>query len=371
MPTEQDKRAFGTLITKLIHKEDLNREEATTAWDQVLKNEQPPLQQGAFLAALAAKGEAVHEIGAAWESITTLDTNMVYLDLISPLVENCGTGMDPLKTFNISTAASVVAAANGIPMAKHGARAITSKCGTVDVLEHIGVDVECGVDVVKKSIETAGIGIFNGMSPEVHPQGLGRLLADIRFGTTLNIAGSLANPAAPTIALRGVYNADIIDQVVHTMRFIGYKRAMVVFGWDADHQLGMDECSTLGKTDVAELHADGTIDRYTLDPVQLGIQPTNYEMIASEMDVHKNAIHLLKVLYGIDQGPKRDIVCLNAAPLLYLADKVKTLEEGIKRSYETIEQKRAFFKLEEWVASQQRDPKKGKDTLNKRMKEIL
>ncbi len=189
-------KVFGNQIAALIEGKDLSREEAKDMFRQVLLNEQPDLQQGAFLAALTAKGETAEEIASAWESIYELDTTKVTPDVLQPVVENCGTGMDALKTFNISTAAAVVAAAGGVYMAKHGARALTSTCGVVDILEAVGVDVECDVDIVKRSIEEAGIGIFNGMSPKVHPQALFRILSQIRFGTTLNIAGSLANPGS-------------------------------------------------------------------------------------------------------------------------------------------------------------------------------
>ncbi|MBT8340645.1 MAG: anthranilate phosphoribosyltransferase, partial [Desulfatitalea sp.] len=163
-------REFGTIITRLIHKDNLTQNEAKAAFAAVLDNGVTEMQQGAFLAALAAKGESVDEVAGAFEAIYELDTTKVALPGGIETVENSGTGMDTFKTFNISTAAAIIAAAGSIPMARHGARAITSSCGTVDMAEALGVDVECRADVVANSIETTGLGLFNGMSPHVHPK---------------------------------------------------------------------------------------------------------------------------------------------------------------------------------------------------------
>ncbi|MEA2053312.1 MAG: anthranilate phosphoribosyltransferase, partial [Euryarchaeota archaeon] len=150
-------RDFGTKISDLIREEDVTREEVRAMFRQVLLNEQPDLQQGAFLAALTAKGETPEEIAGIWDAIYELDTVPVTPTVPQPLVENCGTGMDALKTFNISTAAAIVAAADGVYMTKHGARAISSNCGAIDILESVGIDVECDTELVKRSIEKAGI----------------------------------------------------------------------------------------------------------------------------------------------------------------------------------------------------------------------
>jgi len=209
---------FGSRIQRLINKEDLDRDTIKKMFTQVLEGEQPDLQQGAFLAALAAKGEIPEEIAGAWEAIREIDTIKVEPKVDGPILDNCGTGMDPLKTFNISTTASILAAAGGVVLARHGARSITSKCGTVDVAEALGVDVEAGVEVAKKSVEQCGLGLFNGMSPLVHPKGLFRILSQIRFGTTLNIAGSLASPIMPHLGVRGVFSPEMVDRVAEVMR---------------------------------------------------------------------------------------------------------------------------------------------------------
>ena len=268
---ESSLREFGRTIQRLIEKHDLSRQACRGMFRQIMENSQPDLQQGAFLAALAAKGETVEEIVGAWEAIMELDTTKIHIDDTTPLVENSGTGMDALKTINVSTAAAVVAASGGVRLARHGARALTSKCGTVDLLDELGIDVACSVDRVGCSIDRAGIGIFNGMSPRVHPNALFRILSQIRFGSTLNIAASLASPCQPTHGLRGVYAEPVIGKVSEIMQAIGYQRAMVVHGFDADGLKGMDEISTLGPTAVEEFYPDGSRTSYRLEPEDMGL----------------------------------------------------------------------------------------------------
>ncbi len=295
---EENLRYFGSKVDALIKGQDLTRAEAGDLFRQILNNEQPDLQQGAFLAAITAKGATPQEIAGIWEAIYEIDTVKVHPDVSGPLAENCGTGMDSIKTFNISTAASIVAAADGIRMAKHGARAITSKCGAVDILETLGVDVECDVSLVKRSIEEAGIGIFNGMSGKVHPQALYRILSQIRFGTVLNIAGSLANPALPTYGVRGVYSKEMVLPIAKAMKEIGYKRAIVMHGRSADDARGMDELSTLGPSVVAELTEDGEIRESTILAGDLGVREGTESSILYQADRQEEAISLLRVHLG-------------------------------------------------------------------------
>ena len=350
---------FGLKIKQLIDHKDLSCNESYAMFKDILLNKQPDLQQGAFLAALVGKGETPEEIAGAWKAIYEIDTVKVKPDIEEPVVENCGTGMDQMQTFNISTAAAVVAAANGIYMAKHGARAITSICGAVDILEALGVDVDVEVELVKKSIENVGIGIFNGMSSKVHPQALGRILSQIRFGTTLNIAGSLANPCLPKYAVRGVYKKDMVSIVAGVMKEIGYKKAIVVHGLNEDKTRGIDEISSFGETIVAELKEDGKISNYTIMPEDIGVKRAKYKDILSAESVNEETGSFLKVLAGKDRGSKHDIVCLNTAPILYMMNKVGDFEEGVKRAEETIESGQAIEKLRQWVREQNRNPEHG------------
>lgn len=354
-----NQKTFGTAISRLINRENVSRTEAKELFSQVLLNEQPEMQQGAFLAALTAKGETAEEIAGSWEAIYELDTVKVVPDVSTPLVENCGTGMDTFKTFNISTAASIIAAAAGITMAKHGARAITSACGTVDILEELGVDVECDPEIVKTSIEKAGIGIFNGMSPKVHPQALGRILSKISFGTTLNIAASLANPALPCCGVRGVYAKELVEPVAKVMREIGYKRAIVVHGLAEDGVRGMDEASVLGPTFAAELNENGQISSYSFTPEDLGIKRGDGQFLAPSENREAEALRLLAVLNGREEGARTDIVCLNAGLVLYLMDLCSSIQEGYHKAKEIIGSGQAVNKLREWVSVQNAEPERG------------
>lgn len=360
---EESWRYFGSKVDALIKGQSLTRGEANDLFKQILKKEQPDLQQGAFLAAITAKGATAQEIAGIWEAIYEIDTVQVHPDVNGPLVENCGTGMDTIKTFNISTAASIVAAADGINMAKHGARAITSKCGAVDILETLGVDVECDVSLVKRSIERAGIGIFNAMSGKVHPSALYRILSQIRFGTILNIAGSLANPALPSYGVRGVYSQDMMLPIARAMREIGYKRAFVVHGRSEDDARGMDEISTLGRTHVAELTEDGMIREYAILAEDMGVKKADESSILHQGDIMAEAVKLLRVLSGVDRGQRREIVCLNVSPLLCITDHTSDLREGMDKAADIIDSGKPIKKLKAWVAEQNRDPSSAREKL--------
>ena len=352
MTSETDLRAFGADIQRLIDGHDLTRRRTYELFRDVLLGEQPDLQQGALLAALVAKGETPEEIAGAWEAIVEFDTVPAAVDVPGPLVENSGTGMDSLKTFNVSSAAGVIAAAAGARVARHGARALTSRCGAVDILEAVGVDVDCDGAAVERSIREAGIGIFNGMSPAVHPGGLGRLLSQIRFGSTLNIAASLANPVRPTHGVRGVYSDTMIAPVGEVMLEIGYEHVLVVHGFGDDRSAGMDELSVLGPTLVGELRADGRRDSFTVEPEDLGIRRAAHADIAPLEDLREEALRFLRVVGG--RGPQAcgDAACLNAAAVLYVAGQAVDLADGLEQAREAAGSGAAIRKLEEWVAAQ-------------------
>lgn len=357
--TNETLRDFGWNIQRLIEKKDLSRDESYEMFRQVLLNLQPDLQQGAFLAALVSKGETPREIAGAWQAIMDIDTVRVAGEMGTPLVENSGTGMDQLKTFNVSSAAAVVAAAGGIRLARHGARALTSSCGTVDLLDFIGIDVDCEVDTVARSIREVGIGLFNGMSPRVHPQSLGRILAQIRFGSTLNIAASLASPCRPTHGLRGVYAKALLPKVASVMQEIGYQRAMVVHGFDASKEKGMDELSNIGESVIHEFHPDGTQNTFSLAPEDVGLKRATYGAIAATGDVKKEAVRFLNVLGGSGTAACTDLTCLNAGAIFYIVGKAQTIQDGVKASRDIIESGQALAKLSEWVSVQADQAGKG------------
>ncbi len=349
---DMELREFGAKVDALIKGEHIGRELTREMFREVLLNRQPDLQQGAFLAAITSISPSPEEIAGAWEAIYEIDTVKVRPEVDGPLVENCGTGMDRIKTFNVSTLSSVVAAAAGVHMAKHGARAITSKCGIVDMAETLGVDVECDVSVVKRSVEMAGIGLFNGMSAKVHPQALYRILSQIRFGTILNVAGSLANPASPEVGVRGVYSRELVLPLARTMREMGYRKGMVAHGLDGNGERGMDELSTLGRSIIAEFHEDGEVSSYEIEPKEMGLLVGDEKEILSTLDRETEAIRFIRVLLGTEKGSRRDMVAMNTAPILYLNGNASTLQEGAAQALDILESGKGFDKLKDWVRAQ-------------------
>ena len=364
-------RDFGALVARLTHGESLSREEARECWRQVCEEEQSDLQQGGFIGALKAKGETPEEVAGTFEALYEHDTLKVEVDTPEPLIDNCGTGADTLKTFNISSGAAIVSAACGLYVVRHAARAISSNCGAIDVVEALGVNVESAPDVPKQSIEKAGICAWNAFLPTVHPKTLARVLSQIRFGSAINLVGPLLNPTMPAYKVMGVPAPDMIDIEVRTLREIGFKRAFVMHGLDDDTpDKGMDEVSTLGPTHIAELSEDGEIETRIINPADFGIERARYEDVASSRDVQEGALVLLRVLTGKDQGAPRDIVCLNAAPLLYVMGKAKDLHEGLEMARQAIDDGRAVAKLRDWVTWQNHKPEDGLPTLDKMLEQI-
>lgn len=362
---EERLRKFGKGIQKLIDRKDLGEEETYSLFREVLANEQPDLQQGAFLAALVAKRETAAEVTGAWRAIQDLDTVEVSGPMPALRCENSGTGMDSLKTFNVSSAAAVIAAACGVSMARHGARALTSFCGTVDILEAVGVDVNCTAEVVARSVREAGIGLFNGMSPQIHPAALGRILSQIRFGSTLNIAASLANPARPTHAVRGVYSEALLGIVTEVMPAIGYERGMVVHGRDRRLTGGMDEISITGPTAIHEFSAGGPVSSMILNPEDLGLVCAPFEAVAATGDRVAERRRFLRVLAGRGGGACEDFACLNAAAILQVTGRAASLKEGLSVSRECVHAGAAMGKLREWVETQGSEGHQGSGILDR------
>jgi anthranilate phosphoribosyltransferase len=363
MSIEQNKE-FGSLITRVIQRENLTREQSREVFFTILGNQTTDMQQGAFLAALTAKGETEEEVAGAWEAIYDLDTTKVKIDEEVRLVENSGTGMDTFKTFNISTAASIIAAAGGIPLARHGARAITSMIGTVDMAEALGVDVECSADVVMNSIKKCGLGLFNGMSPNIHPKALGRILSQIYFGSTLNIAASLANPALPRIGVRGVYSRNMIIPVAKVMKEIGYKSAIVLNGSIDGSELSMDEASVCGSTHCAKISENGEISQFEIDPKALGLGVKDCNDLAPEKEIKKEAKRFVSLIGNREKGPRKNATLLNAGLIYFAAGKAASIDQGIEKAARALEKGAAFETLEKWVSSQNTNPSKGLNTLH-------
>ncbi len=359
-------RYFGAIVSRLIKKEHLTREEAFNAFTIILRNETTPLQQGAFLAALTAKGETTAEIAGCRDAIYQHDTIKVAPYVNGQIVENCGTGMDSFKTFNISTASSIIAAAHdGIYLARHGARAITGKCGTVDIAEQIGVDVDCDASIVVSSIERCGIGLFNGMSAKVHPSALGRILSQIAFGSTLNIAASLASPVRADIGVRGVSSQKMMRHAIDSMKEIGYKRAIVFHGCIDGTDKGMDEVSVCGETYVEEYFQSGRIETYTIRPEMFNIPLCKPDDLAPGDNPEMEVSEFVNLFKGTGSLARQYAAIVNAGMILYAASKTDTLHQGVAIASSLLSSGKALEKLIAWVQCQNTDPYTGMTKLNR------
>lgn len=352
----EENRAMGRFIGRLLAKENLPRPEAYQAFQMLLDNTVTEMQQGAFLAALTAKGETAEEVAAGWQAIYEFDTCKV--EIAGPLVDNSGTGMDSFKTFNISTAASLVASAGGVNVARHGARAITSSCGTVDIAEALGVDVECGVECVARSIRETGIGLFNGMSAKVHPMALGRILSQIHFGSPLNIAASLAHPASPRLAVRGVYSREMVRPVAEAMRAIGFREALVVHGTIEGSSLGMDEASVCGPTHGLRL-SGGELHPLFFTPGDGGLPCHDPQGLRPDRQRREAAANFYRLLDGRGPAVRCDAVILNSALIFLVAGLEATIAGGVCRAREVLESGAALRTLQRWVEVQNSDPTAG------------
>jgi anthranilate phosphoribosyltransferase len=345
-------KEFGKMIARLIDGKDLDYQEARGCFLQIIEDKQTEMQQGAFLAAITAKGPTGEEIRAIMDSILERDTNTVSPDVAGPIVENSGTGMDAIKTFNISTAASIVASACGVVIARHASRGLTSSCGAVDIAEKLGIDVDAPVGVIKTSIERAGIGMFNGGSPEVHPKALARILSRISFGCVLNTAASLANPARPTHAVRGVYSGKMVLPVAQIMRDIGYTRAVVVHGLQNDGRDGLDEAGTIGETVFASLREDGTITEGSFAPEDFGLSRVAPDAIRSLGSAEAERGRFLDVIDGRGSSAENETVALNSALIQYVSGAASSIGDGIARSMDAMRSGLAAKKLNQWVRTQ-------------------
>lgn len=366
MPTREESwRDFGAVVARLIRGEAITRAEARECWRQICEEEQPDLQQGAFIAALKAKPETLDEVAGTFDALYEYDTIKVQVATPEPLIDNCGTGADALKTLNISTGAAIIASACGLYVVRHAARAISSHCGAIDVVEALGVNVESAPDLPKQSIERAGICAWNAFLRSVHPKTLARVASQIRFGSTVNLVGPLLTPTMPAYKVMGVATLGAVELEIQILKELGFKRAFVMHGLDDATGKGMDELSTLGPTHISELFPDGRMDSYVIAPEDLGLRRATFEDLASTRDVQRDALALLRVITGKDDGPRSDIVCLNAAPLLCLMGKARDLREGLAMARAAVASGGALAKLRQWVRWQNVKPEDGLSILDR------
>lgn len=313
-------------IKPLLAGEDLGLEQATSLLDCIFEGEVPDAQIAAFLTAMRVKGPVAAELAGLAKS---LRSHAVSVDLdIEGLVDTCGTGGGVLKTFNISTAAAIVAAGAGVYVAKHGNRAITSKCGSADVLEALGVKVDASAETVAKCIRQARIGFM--FAPMFHPamKYVQPIRKSLGFRTVFNILGPLANPAGVKRQVLGVADEKLMLLVAEALKLLGAEYAMVV------HANGMDEISTITSTQICELEAGRIVTR-ELDARDLGIELTDVEALQAP-DAKISAELIRSIISGEEAGPCRDIVVLNAAAAIIAGGMAEDFAAGMELAQNAI-----------------------------------
>ncbi len=324
-------------ITLLAHGKNLQQDIAYGAMVQIFSGEATPVQIASFLTALRVKGESVEEITACARVMREKATRITSNHPV--ILDTCGTGGDGGNTFNISTAAAIVAAGAGAIVAKHGNRAISSKCGSSDVLKALGVNVEQTTpEVMKRCLDEIGIAFL--FAPLLH--GAMKYAAPIRrelgFRTIFNILGPLTNPAGATRQLIGVYDASLTRPIAEVLCNLGTEHALVVHGAG-----GFDEISTLGITKVNEVK-DGRILSYEIKPEEFGFDiPQLHDLLGGDAD--HNA-HILQKIFEGERGPRRDITVLNAGAALMVTGLASSIKEGIQRAQSAIDDGSAVKKLD-------------------------
>ena len=338
-------------IKKVTSLEDLNEKEAYECMTQIMNGNASDIQIASFLTSLSMKGETVPEITGFVRAMREVCVP-VLPDINAPLVDTCGTGGDTLKTFNISTISAIIAASCGVVIAKHGNRSITSKCGGADILEALGVTIDCGKDEVEKSMEKSGVGFM--FAPNFHPamKYVMPVRRELNIRTVFNILGPLTSPANADMQLLGVFDPDYVEPVASVLKNLGVKKAMVVHGFDSNGNPAMDEISTLGKTKVAILD-NGEIDIKEIYPEDFGIQRTREELIKASSDIDENvqiAVDVLKGKEGNETEKARLDLCLvNAAAILFITGIANNLPEGVNIARKAVESGAALKKLDDFV----------------------
>lgn len=326
-------------IARVSSGADLTPAEAGEAMEEIMRGAATPAQIGGFLTALRMKGETEVEI-AAFARVMRAAAVPVSLPGPEARVDTCGTGGDGVGTFNISTAAAFVAAGAGVSVVKHGNRGVSSRCGSADVLEALGVSVAIPPDLVANVLAAAGIAFL--FAPAYHPamQHARSARQEIGIRTVFNLLGPLTNPAGAGAHLLGIYDPHLAFPVARVLRDLGVERAMVV------HGAGLDEMTTTGPTTVAELR-DGEIRAYTLDCTEFGLPHSSIAALRGD-GPEENARLLLSILAG-DDGPARDITLLNAGAAIYLGGKAGGIAGGIARAEASIDSGAALDRLRRLV----------------------
>jgi len=332
------------------HRQSLSREEARVVMTEVLRGQCTAAQIAALLVALHMKGETVEEIVGFAEAIRAEATPLaLYANSVldasgtgrDALVDTCGTGGDTSGTFNISTATALVAAGAGVRVAKHGNRSVTSKCGSADVMEALGVNINLPPEKIAACLEEAGIAFL--FAPAMHSamKHVQPVRRELRLRTVFNLLGPLTNPARATCQVVGVYSADLVEKLAEALSMLGLHRALVVHGND-----GLDEITITGPTRIGEVR-EGRVHTYEVAPEDFGLQRAGLDEIAGG-DAAANAALIREVLSG-KRSARRDVVLLNAAAALVAAGRADHLSDAVPLAEKAIDSGAAEAKLKKLV----------------------
>ena len=326
-------------IIKLSKKQDLTYAEAETVMDEIMSGQATPVQMSAYLTALALKGETIDEITASAAGMRAHCIKLLHnLDVL----EIVGTGGDGSNSFNISTTSSLVIAAGGVPVAKHGNRAASSKSGAADVLEALGVKITLTPERSAEILKKINICFLFAQNYHIAMKYVAPIRKELGIRTVFNILGPLSNPAGANMELMGVYDQLLVEPLAQVMANLGVDRGMVVYGQDS-----LDEISMCAPTSVCEIR-DGKFTSYEITPEQFGYERCEKGALTGGTPA-ENAEITKAILKGEEKGPKRQAVCLNAGAALYIAGKAASIEEGVKLAESLIDSGAALKKLEEFV----------------------
>lgn len=326
-------------IIKLSKKQDLAYAEAEAVMDEIMSGQATPVQMSAYLTALALKGETIDEITASAAGMRAHCIKLLHnLDVL----EIVGTGGDGSNSFNISTTSSLVIAAGGVPVAKHGNRAASSKSGAADVLEALGVKITLTPERSAEILKKINICFLFAQNYHIAMKYVAPIRKELGIRTVFNILGPLSNPAGANMELMGVYDQSLVEPLAQVMANLGVNRGMVVYGQDS-----LDEISMCAPTSVCEIR-DGKFTSYEITPEQFGYERCEKDALTGGTPA-ENAEITKAILKGEEKGPKRQAVCLNAGAALYIAGKAASIEEGVKLAESLIDSGAALKKLGEFV----------------------
>ncbi len=325
-------------ILKLAIKEDIGYDMAKAVMNEIMSDRASEVQKSAYLTALSMKGETIGEITASAEEMRNHCIRLLHdMDVL----EIVGTGGDGANSFNISTTSSIVIASGGVPVAKHGNRAASSKSGAADVLEALGVNITVPPEKSAKMLEKIGICFLIAQNYHIAMKYVGPYRRELGIRTSFNILGPLANPAGANMELMGVYDEELVEPLAKVLFNLGVKNAMVVYGQDK-----LDEISMSAPTTVCEIK-DGVFSNYVIQPEDFDYTRCKKEDLEGGTPA-ENAEITRAILNG-EKGPKRDAVALNSGAALYIAGKAASLNAGIKMAQELIDSGKAKEKLEEFI----------------------